>query len=213
VADILSIGSAGLSAYRRSLEVTGNNITNVNTEGYARRDAQLLGVGEATTSPTLLRTDSGNGVMVDVVRRATNTFLQTETWSATASASMLEAFSDRMDRLEKTVFSSENDLGTYIQGFFGKVQDLASNPTSLPDRITVIGSAGQLVDRFQDLSRTLTREITAISTDATDQLSEVNALTLQISKINTQLNSNIGFAQKSNDMLDRRDSLLNQLVK
>ena len=213
MADILSIGSAGLSAYRRSLEVTGNNITNVNTEGYARRDAQLLGVGEATTSPTLLRTDSGNGVMVDVVRRATNTFLQTEAWSATASASMLEAFSDRMDRLEKTVFSSENDLGTYIQGFFGKVQDLASNPTSLPDRITVIGSAGQLVDRFQDLSRTLTREITAISTDATDQLSEVNALTLQIAKINTQLNSNIGFAQKSNDMLDRRDSLLNQLVK
>lgn len=213
MADILSIGSAGLTAYRRSLEVTGNNITNVNTEGYARRDAQLIGVGEATMSPTLLRSDSGNGVTVDVVRRATNTFLQAEAWSATATAAKLEAFSDRMDRLEKTVFSSENDLGTYIQGFFGKVQDLASNPTSLPDRITTIGSAGQLVDRFQDLSRTLTREITAITTDAADQLSEVNAITEQIAATNTQLNSNIGVAQKSNDMLDRRDSLLNQLVK
>ena len=213
MADILSIGSAGLSAYRRSLEVTGNNITNVNTEGYARRDAQLIGVGEATMSPILLRSDSGNGVTVDVVRRATNTFLQAEAWSATATAAKLEAFSDRMDRLEKTVFSSENDLGTYIQGFFGKVQDLASNPTSLPDRITTIGSAGQLVDRFQDLSRTLTREITAITTDAADQLSEVNAITQQIAATNTQLNSNIGVAQKSNDMLDRRDSLLNQLVK
>ncbi|NBU15105.1 MAG: hypothetical protein EBT35_10990, partial [Alphaproteobacteria bacterium] len=43
MADILSIGSSGLSAYRRSLEVTGNNIVNANTEGYARRDVQLQG--------------------------------------------------------------------------------------------------------------------------------------------------------------------------
>ena len=213
MADILSIGSAGLSAYRRSLEVTGNNITNVNTEGYARRDAQLIGVGEVTTSPTLLRSDSGNGVMVDVVRRASNTFLQAEARNAQATASKNIAFSDRLDRLQKAVFASDSDIGTYIQGFFEKVQDLASNPTSLPVRITVLGAAGQLSDRFQALSRTLNKESESLLSDATDQLAEANALTQQIAQVNKNLNSGGSGAQKSNDLLDQRDTLIDRLVK
>ena len=213
MADILSIGSAGLSAYRRSLEVTGNNITNVNTEGYARRDAQLIGVGEATTSPTLLRSDSGSGVTVDLVRRATNTFLQAETRSAQAKATQNVAFSDRLDRLEKAVFSSESDLGTYVQGFFEKVQDLASNPTSMPVRITVLGAASQLADRFQTLARTLNTESNSILADATDQLAEANALTQQIAQVNKSLESGGMGAQKSNDLLDRRDTLIDRLVQ
>lgn len=213
MADILSIGSAGLSAYRRSLEVTGNNITNVNTEGYARREAQLIGIGEATTSPTLLRSDSGSGVAVDFVRRASNSFLQAETRTAQAKSTENIAFSDRLDRLEKAVFSSDSDLGSFVQGFFEKVQDLASNPTSMPVRITVLGAAGQLADRFQSLARTLNKESDSILADASEQLADANALAEQIAQVNKSLNSSGMGAQKSNDLLDRRDTLIDRLVQ
>lgn len=104
MADILTIGSSGLSAYRRSLEVTGNNIVNANTEGYARRDVQLQGLIEAGTTPTALRTGSGGGVAIDVIRRATDTFVQAEMRTAASSSAEATALADRLDRLEKIFF-------------------------------------------------------------------------------------------------------------
>ena len=78
MADILSIGSSGLSAYRKSLEVTGNNIVNANTDGYTRRSADLSGIGQGSSGPTTIKASSGSGVEVNVVNRATDTFLQSQ---------------------------------------------------------------------------------------------------------------------------------------
>jgi flagellar hook-associated protein 1 FlgK len=46
VADLLSIGKSGLYASKKSLEVTGHNLANVNTEGYSRQK-----VVQATAQP------------------------------------------------------------------------------------------------------------------------------------------------------------------
>ena len=59
MSDILSIGASGISAYRKSLEVTGNNIANANTDGYVHRDATLStagssGVGGIGTRRTMM---------------------------------------------------------------------------------------------------------------------------------------------------------------
>ena len=46
---LFDIGKSGLQAYRQSLAVTGQNIANVNTEGYKKRDtalAEVSGAGE-----------------------------------------------------------------------------------------------------------------------------------------------------------------------
>ena len=39
--DLLNIGASGLRAYRASLAVTGDNIANAQTAGYARRSLRL----------------------------------------------------------------------------------------------------------------------------------------------------------------------------
>ena len=41
MADLFSIGKSGLQAYRQALGVTGQNIANINTDGYKRRGAEL----------------------------------------------------------------------------------------------------------------------------------------------------------------------------
>jgi flagellar hook-associated protein 1 FlgK len=68
VADILGIGASGLSAYRKSLEVTGNNIVNAGTEGYARRTATLASSGERASSPTSISQGGGGVGVVGEVR-------------------------------------------------------------------------------------------------------------------------------------------------
>ena len=213
MADILSIGSSGLSAYRRSLEVTGNNIVNANTEGYARRDVQLQGLIEAGTTPTSLRTGSGGGVAIDVIRRASDTFVQTEMRSATSSSAQATALADRLDRLEKNLFSADTDLSAAIQNFFGKIQDFASTPTSIPIRVTVLQAADELAADFRAQAGKLTNEAAAIFSDVDEQINQANALTSSIAELNKKLDSLGGDPSKVNDLLDQRDKLVDQLVK
>ena len=41
MSNLYDIGRTGLQSYRQSLAITGQNIANVNTEGYKRRGADL----------------------------------------------------------------------------------------------------------------------------------------------------------------------------
>ena len=43
---LFDIGKSGLQAYRQSLAVTGQNIANINTDGYKKREASLEEVTE-----------------------------------------------------------------------------------------------------------------------------------------------------------------------
>lgn len=213
MADILSIGSSGLSAYRRSLEVTGNNIVNANTEGYARRDVQLQGLIEAGTTPTTLITGSGGGVAIDMIRRASDTFVQAEMRTASSLSAQATAIAERLDRLEKNLFSADTDLSASIQNFFGKIQDFASTPTSIPIRVTVLQAADALAADFRAQANKLTNEATAIFNDVDEQLNQTNALTSSIATLNKKLDSLGGDPSKVNDLLDQRDKLVDQLVK
>ena len=41
MSSLFDIGKSGLQSYRQALAVTGQNIANINTDGYKRRDATL----------------------------------------------------------------------------------------------------------------------------------------------------------------------------
>ncbi len=213
MADILSIGSSGLSAYRRSLEVTGNNIVNANTEGYARRDVQLQGIGDAASSPTTLRTGTGSGVAVDVIRRATDVFVQAEKRVTQSASSAATALSDRLDRLEKAMFSGDGDLGKLSQTLFSRLQDFATTPSSIAVRTTVIQSANDLADGFNIQANRLNAEANAIVSDAQSQLDDLEALTKQLADLNKQIESVGNDKGKGNDLLDQRDKLVDGIVK
>jgi flagellar hook-associated protein 1 FlgK len=47
MADLLSTGISGVRTYQRALATVGNNIANVDTEGYSR---QRLEIAESTSS-------------------------------------------------------------------------------------------------------------------------------------------------------------------
>ena len=72
---LFDIGKSGLQAYRQSLAVTGQNIANVNTEGYKKRDTALAEVSGAGGGVTEKSDQTGLGVRVDEIRRSFDEFL------------------------------------------------------------------------------------------------------------------------------------------
>ena len=79
MAGLYDIGSSGIQAYRKALSVTGQNIANLNTEGYRRREASMEEIS-ATQGGILSVSDQvGLGVRVSDISRAFDGFIAPHT--------------------------------------------------------------------------------------------------------------------------------------
>ena len=72
VSDVFSIGVSALYAHKLALEVTSENISNVNTPGYSKQTAIL----ESALPNQDSRFPVGSGVRVATIRRVHDDFLQ-----------------------------------------------------------------------------------------------------------------------------------------
>ena len=62
---LFEIAKSGIQAYRQALAVTGQNIANVNTEGYSKSDVALEEIGGVQGGVTDVSDQTGLGVRVD----------------------------------------------------------------------------------------------------------------------------------------------------
>ena len=67
---LFDVGKTALQSYRQSLAVTGQNIANINTDGYKRRDANLEEISGSQGGITSVASQAGLGVRVEQIRRA-----------------------------------------------------------------------------------------------------------------------------------------------
>ena len=67
---LMDIGKSAINAQRQALNVTGQNIANVNTEGYKKRETALEEVTGAGGGVTEISDQTGLGVRVEDIKRA-----------------------------------------------------------------------------------------------------------------------------------------------
>ena len=64
MASLFDIGKSGVQAYRQALTVTGQNIANINTDGYNKRAASLEEVAGSQGGLTAIASQTGLGWML-----------------------------------------------------------------------------------------------------------------------------------------------------
>ena len=84
MASLIDIGKSGLQSYRQALAVTGQNISNINTDGYKRRSAELEEVTANQGGISSTSNQTGLGVRVSDIRRSFDEFLLNKARSATS---------------------------------------------------------------------------------------------------------------------------------
>ncbi len=208
IQSILDIAKSGITAQRLALEVTSENITNVNTPGYSRQTTifQTSFVTEERGFPL------GTGVNVAEIQRAYDDFLQTQLkteasttgWSSTVLASMKRA---------EQLFNefTADGLGKSMQEFFAAWQDLTANPQGQPERQAVLARAQQVVDQFHringyltDIKREANQSLEGITSDVNESLTRIASLNDQIKLIEIR-------GARANELRDQRDLLVRQL--
>ncbi len=107
----LNAATTALWAQRRVLDVTGQNIANVNTAGYSRQRADLQALGGSTV-PAFYSTSSGigAGVSADDVIRIRDAFLEGRGHTEHANSTRLDVESDSYTLIEQA-FREPGDTG------------------------------------------------------------------------------------------------------
>jgi flagellar hook-associated protein 1 FlgK len=209
--DILAIGISGLRAHQTALSVTGNNIANVDTEGYSRQDAVITNNNPQFSDGNWI----GNGAQVENVRRIYDEFLVGQMQKDTSTFNFFDTLSSNAGQIDQLLADPSTGIQPGIESMFGSFQAAVDDPSSLPARQVVIGESQGLVDRFQTINDQLNDSNKIVNGQLGVYTTQISTLAESISELNEQISS----AQSSssgnlpNDLLDKRDLAITQLSK
>lgn len=207
---IFSIGVSGLSAAQLGLLATEHNVVNANTPGYTRQaTVQATNVAINTGAGAI-----GQGVHVQTIKRMYDQFLTGQVNSAQSQVSELDSYYAQISQIDTMLADPEAGLSPALQDFFAGVQQVASNPSLLPARQSMIASAQTLATRFHSIDTRLSELKVQVNERITNAVTEINAYAAQIADINQRIVvAEAGYGQPANDLLDQRDLLVSELGK
>ena len=211
MASLMDIGRSAVTAQREALNVTGQNIANIETEGYRRRDASLTEVIGNQSELTAKTSQTGLGVQLSDVQRAFNSYLTDSSRSATSRFEAADTFETKIVQLENLLLPREGDLGTMMNAFFGEMSGIAALPGDMAPRAAGLAQGATMAASFNNTANVLKDLADAAFGEMQSKVEEVNLLTNALGAVNGRLrSSNLG-GTPPNMLLDERDRLIDEI--
>ncbi len=190
-------GIAGLNANRRALDITSNNIANVNTEGYSRQRANF----------------SLEGELPEVnARRSYDSFISNQVRSNTSSTSYLKSFSELSGQVDNNLSDAQAGIMPGMQRFFNAIQTVSNDPASPTARQTLLSEAETLAGNFNSLGERLDQLNNGLNGKLNTLTGKINSLSGGIADINQRIfNTQASGLSEPNTLLDQRDQMIQEL--
>ena len=210
---LFDVGKTALQSYRQSLSVTGQNIANINTEGYKRRDANLEEISGSQGGITSVASQAGLGVRVEEIRRAFDAYVVDRTRSANANYELNDTLLNKLSELEDILLPQDSNLGIFIGRFFNSLQEIATAPGDTAPRIVALETGHALADSFRQTITVADDLLMGTLKQSKQDLVSVNVLADELVKINASLMSSGKSGNANNSMLDSRDRIIDEISK
>ncbi|MGP8305862.1 flagellar hook-associated protein FlgK [Vibrio sp. YIC-376] len=204
---LINIALSGLNANRVALDVTAQNVANVNTQGYSRQQALMASVEGGKYD----RLSPGIGVEVSSIRRVTDEYLVKQIWSTNSFASYASRYTTNMNQLENTLSADGLNLSSGFDALFASLNDATVKPESIPYRQQIINEAEALSLRFNTLNESLYSQLQNVDDQRNAAINHTNTLLSNIADINKQIVESQGTGGNSATLLDTRDMLIGEL--
>jgi flagellar hook-associated protein 1 FlgK len=206
---LLSIGAGALLSQQNAINVTGNNIANVNTPGYSRQRLNMQTAPPLDTPAGPI----GFGVQTTTVERVYDRFLGGQINNESASLGRWETQKGMLDQVQ-SVFDESGGYGLNqaLSEFWSSWQDLSMNPSGTVERSVVAANSQTLADTIRQKYDDLMRSQADIDAAVTSGVDDINRLTAEIADLNQKIASTeAGGTFNANDYRDSRDLALKQL--
>lgn len=205
--DILSTTSRALDAQTYGLNTVSQNIANVNTPGYSRREVQL-----SASAPTGTLS-AGTGVEVSGVQAVRDSMLSQRLWQEQPLSQQHGALADALGVVQVAIGTPGQSLDASLTQFFDAFSTLSQDPVSATNRQQVVLQGQALADAFNQMSSRLTQAESSADSGVRSGVDQINALTGQIAKLNAQIaNAGGGSTAAGQTLQDQQRVLVGQLA-
>ena len=209
----------GLIAQQRLLDTTGHNIANASTDGYSRQQVTLAASAalqvQTSGSANSVGGHLGSGVDVTGYKRVRDQFADLQYRGQNTSLQQQKARADGLNSAELALNEpGDSGVSAQLDKFWTSWTDLSKTPADPSAKTALVGQAQSLTDSIAAVRS----QLVAAQSAASDQYKSITQAGGDISQVATELaglNKSIsGFlvnGDSPNDLMDRRDMLLDQL--
>lgn len=209
-----NVASRAMEASQATINVTGNNIANINTEGYSRQrvDINAITSGRGIQKYATPQISTGMGAKAVGISQMRDPFLDARYRSQNAEASQYDKMITGLSDLEGIFDEVQTGgLQTELSNFISTLQIFSQTPTS-KDIAQVIRTEAQKVtqimnvyaNQIKDVRKQQVDDLTAVSND-------INTAVKNIANLNDQIRTEEIYRNKPNDLYDQRNLLLDKL--
>jgi flagellar hook-associated protein 1 FlgK len=215
----------GLLAQQRSLDTTSHNIANASTPGFSRQEA-VLTAAPATDIPAGMLQNGGGaqigaGVDVQSYRRVRDNFLDLQYRGQNTLLGDQKARSDSLDGVELSLNEpGDNGINNLLNQYWNAWQDLSDSADEPAAQGALLQKGAALADAFSALRSQLVGAQQAASDQYADLTrasgpgvapGEIESTAKQIAGLNDTIKKFMTAGDVPNDLLDKRDQLLDTL--
>jgi flagellar hook-associated protein 1 len=209
----------GLMAQQQALDVATHNVANANTVGYTRQEATLGASDSLHLTAGTLQNGAGaflgQGVDVTAYRRLRDSFLDLQVRAQTMALGDASTSAEALDRVQSAIGEpSTTGINALLGKFYAAWTDLANHPESDSSKQAVNSAAKTLADAFGRLAADITSaagDATAEFDNITGATGPIKAAATSLAQLNKAIDTAIDAGQSPNDLLDRRDQILDDL--
>ncbi len=204
----LNAARTSLEVNQKSIEIIGNNISNLNTEGYSRQKAEF----ETYPAMNFGNFFIGQGVKISDVSREHDVFIDQQIKQKSVDFGFQDALSRPLSELESVFTITEDNISTDIDTFFDSLQELSADPSDLVQRSNVILQGQVLATSFNNTINDLNSIKENINDSILSKLDTVNSQILEIADLNDRIFSIEIHGQTANSARDQRDMVAKSLA-
>ncbi len=209
--DGLFIGKSGLYVNQEAMNITGNNVANVNTPGYTAERAEIVSSMPMFTHPGTF----GTGAEVYQIISARNDLIDKRTRAAYKEESYYNTMNSTLDDVQN-IFNEENDVGlkSSMDQFFNAWHALALNPDLETARQQVLEKGKTLADNINASYKSLSDIKNGLDQQTGYITQQINSLSKRIADLNYEIKKGeLGKNDHANSLRDERSVLLDKLNK
>ncbi|WKE66715.1 flagellar hook-associated protein FlgK [Gallaecimonas kandeliae] len=198
--EMMRIGVSGIYANQIALNTTGNNITNVNTQGYSRQRVEF-------TAEVM------GGVDQVTVNRLMDQFAQSQLRKDSSNLGFAQSYLDQANRTDKLLGDASTSIGTGIATLFSRVNSMNDEASNLPNRSLALSEMSNMLATYQRQADQFASQQDEVNKQISTYADQANGLIGNIYSLNQKLGAvgnNQNDSQRST-LLDQRDDYIRQL--
>lgn len=206
----LGIGTSGLLTYQAAINVTANNISNAQTDGYSRQE-----LVQSAARPVSVGTGYGmlgSGVIATDIIQIRDQYYDEKYRTNSATYGEYSTKEKYMTEVENYFNDLEKDGFTTCFSYLStSLQELLKDPTSLSVRTQVINYSENLTDYFKSIAKNLQSIQEDCNNEIKSTIDRINSIGEQLAVLTKQINTVEINGVRANELRDQRELLIDEL--